>query len=243
MVRGGPGVDQLIAGRDPRWWLALGAALGLSALTKFSIAFFVVGLLVAVFLSPLRLDLRTRWPWLGAALAVIVGLPSLTGQIAWGWPILAQAQALKEHQLGHFNYLDFVVGQFLNLGIAAPLWLVGMIALLVARGLRTFRALGWLALTVFLLLLVGRGKDYYFGPMDTLLIAAAASALGAWLARTPVFLTAAAILLVGGLALLPMGFRFSPHSAWRATPPPSASRRPRAPTTGPRCPCRRITPT
>src|SRR6185503_15639030 len=52
-----------------------GVALGLSGLTKFSVAFLVVGVLVAIVVSPLRQDLRTRWPWLAAVLSTGLALP------------------------------------------------------------------------------------------------------------------------------------------------------------------------
>ena len=204
---------KLLAGRDRRWWLAAGAALGAGALTKFSVVFLCAGLVFAIALSPLRRDLRSRWPWLAAALAGALALPSLAGQVAWGWPFLAQMRALRATQLGHFDRLDFVVGQFLNLGPGAPLWLIGLIALLAAPALRAFRGLGLLALGVFLLLLVGGGKDYYFGPVDTLLVAAAACFLGTWLEprnRTPVFAAILAFLILGGAALLPIGVPILP---------------------------------
>lgn len=204
---------KLLAGRDRRWWLVVGAAVGAGAMTKFSIVFLGAGLVVAIALSPLRPDLRTRWPWVAAALACVLALPSVTGQIAWGWPFLAQMRALKATQLGHFDRVDFLVGQFLNLGPGAPLWLIGLIALLAASPLRRFRALGVLALAIFLILLLTGGKDYYFGPLDTLLIAAAASFVGAWLEqrnRTPVFAAVLAFLILGGIALLPMGVPLLP---------------------------------
>ena len=202
------GLAKLLAGRDRRWWLAVGAAVGAGALIKFSVVFLGAGVLGAIGLSPLRHELRTRWPWLGVALACVLALPSVTGQVAWGWPFFAQMRALEATQLGHFDRLDFLVGQFLNLGPGAPLWLVGLIALLAAPTLRPFRPLGLLALTIFLLLLITGGKDYYFGPLHTLLIAGAASFLGVWLEqhnRAPVFAGALALLSLGGLVLLPMG--------------------------------------
>ena len=204
---------KLLAGRDRGWWLAAGAAVGAGALTKFSVAFLCAGLLVAIAFSPLRRDLGTRWPWLAAALAGALALPSLTGQIAWGWPFLAQMRALEATQLGHFDRLDFVVGQCFNLGPGALLWLIGLIALLAAPALRPFRGLGLLALGVFLLLLVGGGKDYYFGPLDTLLVAAAACFLGMWLeprTRTAVFAAILAFLILAGAVLLPMGVPILP---------------------------------
>jgi Dolichyl-phosphate-mannose-protein mannosyltransferase len=196
---------ELLNGRDRRWWLVLGATLGLGAATKFSVAFLAAGLLVALPLSPLRRDLRTPWPWLGAVVGLVLALPSIAGQIAWGWPFFQQARALQATQLGNFGRLEFVTGQFFMLGPGAPFWLLGLIALFAAPSLRHYRALGWLALTVFVLLLVSGGKDYYFGPLHPLLIAAATTVLGRWLEKPLVFTAATVWLLLGGLILLPMG--------------------------------------
>jgi Dolichyl-phosphate-mannose-protein mannosyltransferase len=209
----GLALAKLLAGGDRRWWLVAGAALGVSALTKFSVAFLAVGILIAIPLSPMRRDLRTRWPWIAVALAAVLALPSLTGQMAWGWPFLAQARALQANQLGHFDRLGFAIGQFLLLGPAAPLWLVGLIGLLIAPVLRPFRSLGVLALAIFLLLLLAGGKDYYFGPVHPLLIGAAAALLGGWLDRRGRIVASlpAAILALGGLALLPIAIPLLPR--------------------------------
>ena len=195
---------KLLAGSDRRWWLGLGAALGLGALTKFSVAFLAAGVAVAVVLSPLRRDLGTRWPWIAIALAALLALPTMLGQLAWGWPFLVQARRLQATQLGHFSRLEFLTGQFLLLGPGAPLWLVGLIGL-ATRDLRTFRALGLLALVVLLLLLVSGGKDYYYGPVHPLLIAAAYAVLGGRSDRRAGFVIALGWFALAGLALLPMG--------------------------------------
>jgi len=205
---------KLLNGRDRRWWLVLGLALGLSALTKFSVAFLVAGVLVAIAVSLLRQDLRTLWPWLAAALSAVLALPSLTGQIAWGWPFLAQARELRATQLGHVDPLGFFLGQFRLLGPGGPLWLIGLVALLASAKLRPFRPLGLLVLTVFLLLLITRGKDYYFGPLHPLLIAVAVVMLELWLEgrrwRRPALAAVIAFLLLGGVVLLPLGIPILP---------------------------------
>ncbi len=155
----------LLGGRDRRWWLVAGAAVGACALTKFSVAFLGVGLVAAVIFSPLRHDLRTRWPWLALGLAALLALPSLLGQLAWDWPFFAQAAALKANQLGHFDRKGFLIGQFLMEADAVPTWLLGLLALFIAPSLRRFRGLGLLALTTLAVLLVVGGKPYYFGPV------------------------------------------------------------------------------
>ena len=55
----------------------------------------VLGLLMAVLFSPLRADLRGPWPWLALLLAILVGRPTITGQMTWSWPFFEQARVLR----------------------------------------------------------------------------------------------------------------------------------------------------
>ena len=61
---------------DPRWWLAIGAVLGLGLLTKYSIVFYIAGILAGVALTPARRYLLTAWFWAGVALALLIFLPN-----------------------------------------------------------------------------------------------------------------------------------------------------------------------
>ena len=59
-------VVRLLKTEDPRWWLGIGAAIGLGMLTKYTMAFFAVGLAVGILLSSARRYLRSPWLWAGA---------------------------------------------------------------------------------------------------------------------------------------------------------------------------------
>lgn len=204
---------KLLAGRNRRWWIVVGLGMGLGALTKFSVAFLGFGVLAATLLSPLRLDLRTRWPWFGAALAALLAVPSITGQVANDWPFLVQAAALQASQLARVSRTEFFTGQLLNLGPGAVIWLVGLLALVFSQRLRPFRPLGILAGTIFLTFLVVGGKPYYFGPVLPMLIAAASAWVAVTIARPVpgwVFAGGLALFSVAGLALLPIGVPLLP---------------------------------
>jgi 4-amino-4-deoxy-L-arabinose transferase-like glycosyltransferase len=66
---------------DRRWWLALGAAIGFGMLTKYSMLICVAGVAAGVLFTRLRQHLKSRWLWLGAALALLVFFPNLVWQI------------------------------------------------------------------------------------------------------------------------------------------------------------------
>ena len=67
-----------------------------------------------------------------------------------------------------------------------PLAIAGLIWCFFAPAGRRFRALGWMYVTTFLLLVVSRGRSYYVAPAYTMLLAAGAVWLEGWLrSRTP----------------------------------------------------------
>jgi hypothetical protein len=164
---------RLCRGYGPGGWILLGLVLGLGLLTKFSVAFIGIGIVVGVVLSPLRTALLTAWPWTGLACALVVGAPSLVGQIRLGFPVLAQMADLRESQLGRIGPAEFLVGQLLW-GPAVLLAVVGLYGLLGRPSLRAFRPLGWSCVAVLSVLLLTQGKPYYAGPLYPTLFAAGA---------------------------------------------------------------------
>lgn len=159
---------------DRRGWLLLGLALGLGLLTKFSVAFVAVGVLAGVLATPLRRALRTPWPWAAAGLAVLIGAPSVVGQVRLGWPVMKQMADLRASQLVHAGPLTFVGGQLLF----GPIVVLGALGVWAALArLPAARAAAVATLTAFLLLLAAGGKSYYVGPIYPTLAGIGAVAL------------------------------------------------------------------
>lgn len=137
----------------PRYWILLGATLGVGLEVKYTIAGLVAGMAVAVLLAPkLRAQLRTPYPWLCAALALLVWAPNVAWQIANGFPSLAY---VGNHQGGGMaSYLE-VLG--LELALLLPLWLAGMVSLFRSPVLRPIA----ISCAVPLVLFLFAGKGYY----------------------------------------------------------------------------------
>jgi 4-amino-4-deoxy-L-arabinose transferase-like glycosyltransferase len=83
---------------EPRRFLVLGVVVGLAILNKHTAATFVAALVLGLVATRQRMHLRTRWPWLGAAIAVAIVLPNVLWQWQHGFPSLEfyrSAQASK----------------------------------------------------------------------------------------------------------------------------------------------------
>lgn len=199
----------LLAGGDPRLWLAFGAVAGVGLENKADVGLLGAGLAAGLLLAR-RFDvLRSKWLWLGGALALALFVPHLVWQAAHGWPtreFVANAQAGKITRHGPLGYVlaqAGTVGPVAALAAAAGLaWLLG------ARAARPFRALGWSALAVLAVFAFSIAKPYYFAPAYTLLFPAAGAALEGWTAagrfrrplRALALAAAAAVLLFAPLA-------------------------------------------
>jgi hypothetical protein len=159
---------------DPRWWWGLGLAGGLGLLTKFSIFFIGFGVLVALVATSRRRALLTRWPWIALAVALVVGSPSVIGQITLDWPLFDQMEGLQRGQLDRITWGEYLGRQLLMTGPAILLAVAGAVALMGRGALARYRSVGIAAVTTFLLLGVLHGKPYYAGPVYPVLFAAGA---------------------------------------------------------------------
>jgi Dolichyl-phosphate-mannose-protein mannosyltransferase len=195
-------VTRLLAGGDPRWWLAIGGAAGVGMTAKWNIGFLVAGLLLGFACTPAaRPLLRSRYLAIAAVLFAVLAAPDFAWQAAHGWPNFAVFHALQRDAWK--NRLDYWPGQVLYTSVVlAPLWVRGA-----AWALRSalYRPVGIAAVAVICAQFVLGGKPYYPGGSYTFLFAAGATALGArpvrW--RVAVYCLAAAVSSLISLPVLP----------------------------------------
>ncbi len=200
-------------------WIALGIVGGLGLFTKFSIGFLGVSMLVGLLLSPQRRVLMTIFPWQAALIALVIGSPSIVGQIQLKFPVISQMQALQAGQLVHVSYFEYMIDQVMMFGPILILAVLGVIRLLTVPAMRGYRAVAWTCLAAWALLLVLHGKAYYIAPIYPTLIAAGAAALelGTRVIRghavgrvtgTVLKGLVVALILFYGIGGLPMGLPF-----------------------------------
>lgn len=99
----------------PGWLIAIGAALGLMALSKFTAAFFAAGVALALWTTPsLRRWLRSVWPWAALALAAAIFAPFVVWNAEYGWAtFLKQGGRAAASDFTPFYVVEFAVAQIL----------------------------------------------------------------------------------------------------------------------------------
>jgi len=175
---------RLLKTENPRWWLGIGAAVGIGMMTKYTMGFFVVGLVGAVLLTPLRRYLKSRWLWAGAGLAVLIFLPNLLWQIQHNFISLQHLSTIHARDVEIGRTDTFLLDQFLmgTNPLNFPWWLAGVYFYLFSRAGRAFRPLGWMYVIPLALFILAKGRGYYLAPAYPMLLAAGFVIGERWLA-------------------------------------------------------------
>ena len=186
----------------PRRWLLVGVVAAVALLTKLTVLYFGLALVLALLVSPERRYLRTRWPWLAGAMAFAGLLPYLVWNAANGWPTVA----FWQHYGARSSPLDFFGAQIAQMNpLALPLAVAGLVFYFRPAGAR-YRLLGWTFVFAYVLLTGLRAKAYFLAPAYPILFAAGAVAferlrLRPWLAwLRPAYV---ALLALAGILLAP----------------------------------------
>jgi len=150
----------------------LGLAVGMGLLTKYTMAFYTLALIIGILLTKHRKLLLSKRIWIAVAIAVLVFLPNIIWQLTHHLPLVTHMRKLRSTQLDYVTPSDFLLQQLLVHGSAIWVWLVGMAFLLFSYRLRNYRFLGWAYMATLLLFLLLNGKNYYlFGAYPVLFAA------------------------------------------------------------------------
>ena len=160
---------------DERNWIGVGVGVGIGVLSKYSIAFLVVSLVIGIVLLPSqRKALRSRWFWYGALVATVIAAPNLIWLARHHFITLQMEHFIHARDVRNGRAKGYYSDQVKFTMFAFPLALVGLVSLL--RSAR-FRLLSVLYVGPFVLLAIAKGRGYYLMPAYPVLFAAGAVAL------------------------------------------------------------------
>ncbi len=156
--------------KDPsrKNYVFLGVFIGLGLLTKYSVVFYLVALILALgFSSHRKLLIRKEMIWT-IGIVVALFLPNLIWQIRHGTPVIRHMQELSETQLVHMDLGTYFSGQLLYHVGFAVIWMIGLVACFAHEPLRKYRAVAVASVICVTLIGLLSGKAYY--PLGSYLI-------------------------------------------------------------------------
>ena len=147
-------------------------------MVKYTIAVWVVALLIGLLLTSARDRLARPGPYVAAAAATLIVLPNLLWQWAHGWPFLEFAATLVEGKnIAHAPW-TFVLIQLRDLSPAtAPIWLAGLAAFAFWRRFADLRAFA-IAYGVLVAMIALHAKSYYLSGAYPVLFAGGSRGMG-----------------------------------------------------------------
>jgi 4-amino-4-deoxy-L-arabinose transferase-like glycosyltransferase len=204
-------------------WILLGLIAGIACLTKMTMLFIGPGFLIALLVSRYRKDLLTLWPWLGAALCLLLVSPYLLWQIANHWPTLEYWNAygtIRVYEASipqYFMNIQAVMHPFL-----LPLWVAGLYRIFRRLNGANYSFLGLMFLFTVALMFYLHASVRMLAELFMPLIAAGAVFVEELLSgarwKMAVRALATAYLVVGGVFILPWTLPIVPMDRLSSTP-------------------------
>jgi hypothetical protein len=165
---------------DARWWLLAGALAGAATWNRHLVPLLMLGLGLGLAILGPREPLRTRWPWLGVLVAVLLAAPNLVYQATNGWPQVAMGAALSENNADDVRatlplILLVAIGPLL-----VPVWVAGVVQ--AWRMPRARWVLVWAIVIVGFTLASGAQPHYPVATLEVL-YAAGCVPVSVWIGR------------------------------------------------------------
>ncbi|MHB1518400.1 MAG: ArnT family glycosyltransferase [Acidimicrobiales bacterium] len=204
---------RVIRTADTRWFVPLGAVVGVALLNKLNVAFLVVALVIGLVTGSNRRLLWSRHALMGAALGLVIFSPDIVWNAQHGWAQLSMLRSLHSENSTIGASIGFLPAQLIVVGPAlGVLWITGLVHLWRGPRWRPL-AVGYLVLAASFTL--SGAKSYYLGGVYFVLFAAGGVAAECRLrskgkpGRVRGWVT---LMVVGGVVALPLTLPLLPES-------------------------------
>lgn len=142
------------------WLYILGISMGLGMNSKYSVAFFIISILLAAIITRQRKIFFNKHLYFACLIGLLIFLPNLIWQFDHHFPVILHMEELKKTQLQYINPKGFLTDQLLMNISCFFIWIAGLyFAVFKEKG--RYRIFAWAYLFVILLLLYFQGKSYY----------------------------------------------------------------------------------
>ncbi|HXS56402.1 MAG TPA: glycosyltransferase family 39 protein [Hanamia sp.] len=142
------------------WLYVLGVGVGLGMNSKYSVAFFVISLLLGLLVTRNRKIFSNKHLYFAAIIAFLIFLPNFLWQYNRNFPVSVHMKELQRTQLQYVSPGSFLIGQLMMNLPCLFIWIAGLyFAIFKQQG--KYRIFAWAYLFIIALLLYFQGKIYY----------------------------------------------------------------------------------
>lgn len=167
---------RIIQTGEKKRWIILGIVIGIGLLNKTSMFWLSSGILIGTIFSPLREDLRTKYPYLAALLALIIFSPYIIWNLTHDLAHFEFMRNAASRKYGGLTPVSFIADQILILNpVSFLIWLPGISFFFINREGKRYRAVGIIWLITFLILIINwHSKGEYISAAYQILFAGGA---------------------------------------------------------------------
>jgi len=167
------------------FWIALGIVLGLGLMNKTSVLWLCAGIFIGIVFSPLRKELKTKYPYIAAGIALLIFSPYITWNLTHDFAHLEFMRNAATLKYGGLTPVSFILDQILILNpVSFFIWLPGIIFYFFNKEGKQFRAVGFIWLTTFIILFINwHSKGEYIASAYQILFAGGAVMIERWSAK------------------------------------------------------------
>ena len=155
------GLIRFVQERKPGWLSISGSAFGLGMLSKYSVAFFAISLLLGLLLTRPGKVLMNRHFYFAMLTGLGIFLPNLLWQYTHGFPVIYHMKELQHQQLEKVSQSGFLIDQVLFNLPGIFIWVSGLVWVSFTQAGKPYRFIGWATAIVIGILVAGHGKSYY----------------------------------------------------------------------------------
>ena len=154
-------IIRFIQSEKNKWLYIFGISVGLGMMSKYSVAFFTVSIVVALLCTQYRKMFLNKHFWYASVIGLLIFLPNILWQYSQHFPVLHHMKELQRTQLQYVSPSDFLIGQLIMNIPCVFIWLTGLWQVSFGNEFKNFRFVGLAYVFVIVLLLIGHGKMYY----------------------------------------------------------------------------------
>ncbi|MEP7317140.1 MAG: glycosyltransferase family 39 protein [Panacibacter sp.] len=143
------------------WLYIFGISIGLGMMSKYSVAFYTLSIMVGLFITRHRKIFLNRHLYYAGGIALLIVLPNFIWQYTHHFPVITHMKELQDTQLQYINPSDFIISQFMMNLPCIFIWLAGLFFVMFPHKGKPYRPFAWAYLSVIILLIALHGKDYY----------------------------------------------------------------------------------